>query len=461
MARLYFGANELGVYWPDEIHQSLEPAHRAAFGYGLVAWEFRDGARSWAFPGLLAAFLRLVALFGLDQPGEYLAALRVLFISISVATGWACYRLARVVGASELASIAAATGYGLVALTLYFAHRGMSETTSAFPVVLGFAWALERSPGGESVRWKRLGGAALLAFAVLLRLQNGVFCLGLLGIFAAERRWRELAEVAGVLAAGALAYGLLDWVTWGRPFHSAIVYLQFNVIEGKASLFGRSPFGYYLRLISSFTLAPLMVVLALLGLGMKETRARGVIAVAIAFVLLLSRVPHKELRFIATAVPLLYVGVALGLDVLSRAAPRAVLCAGLLLASLYSTARTPGLKFGDLGQYEDLKPQQSAWGDFAGVNRLLIAAHRLPDLCGMKIEAAHLAWTGGHSHLHREVPLYHAEGPGRGSGYYNYVLTPAPYAEGLQIAQRDGGLVLARLPNATCVEDPGYAWEVP
>ena len=37
-----------GIYWPDEIHQSLEPAHRLVFGYGLIAWEFSDGARNWA-----------------------------------------------------------------------------------------------------------------------------------------------------------------------------------------------------------------------------------------------------------------------------------------------------------------------------------------------------------------------------------------------------------------------------
>ena len=43
-----------GVFWPDEVHQSLEQAHRLVFGYGFVPWEYQLGARSWILPGLLA-----------------------------------------------------------------------------------------------------------------------------------------------------------------------------------------------------------------------------------------------------------------------------------------------------------------------------------------------------------------------------------------------------------------------
>ncbi len=43
-----------GIHYPDEVMQSLEQAHRLVFGSGLVPWEFRDGARSWLLPGMLA-----------------------------------------------------------------------------------------------------------------------------------------------------------------------------------------------------------------------------------------------------------------------------------------------------------------------------------------------------------------------------------------------------------------------
>jgi hypothetical protein len=32
---------------PDEILETQEPAHHLAYGYSVVAWEWRQGARSW------------------------------------------------------------------------------------------------------------------------------------------------------------------------------------------------------------------------------------------------------------------------------------------------------------------------------------------------------------------------------------------------------------------------------
>src|SRR3954470_24118442 len=57
LVRLHYGLGDRGIYWPDEIHQSVEQAHRLIYGYGLVPWEFIRGARSWAFPGMLALVL--------------------------------------------------------------------------------------------------------------------------------------------------------------------------------------------------------------------------------------------------------------------------------------------------------------------------------------------------------------------------------------------------------------------
>src|SRR5262250_3404042 len=56
--RAWLSFHDDGIYWPDEIYQSLEPAHRLVFGYGLIPWEFVQGARSWALPGLVAGLLK-------------------------------------------------------------------------------------------------------------------------------------------------------------------------------------------------------------------------------------------------------------------------------------------------------------------------------------------------------------------------------------------------------------------
>ncbi len=115
------------------------------------------------------------------------------------------------------------------------------------------------------------------------------------------------------------------------------------------------------------------------------------------------------------------------------------------------------LTFGDLGAYPE-RAAASAWDDFGPVNRLLLAAHRQDDLCGLRIDAAHLAWTGGSTYLHRDAPLYMPGTPVQG-GHFNYVITFP--GSGAPVVAKDGPLELVRIPNAPCVKDPGYTWRLP
>lgn len=462
VARLWLAFTDDGIYWPDEIYQSLEPAHRAVFGYGMVAWEFVEGARNWTFPGLLAAVLKVCAASGLDEPRQYLGVIRVLFCLLGASTGVGVYRLARVLGVGEAAAAAGAATFLLGAAPIYFAHRAMSETASAAPVVFGLAMVL--APGaGRRRRWV---GASLLGLAVLLRLQNGVWCAGVLALLAARRDWRAFEDVAAAFAGWALLYGLVDRLTWGDFFHSARVYLRFNLVEGRASAWGTSSYPYYARVL--WTSGPPLLALVVGGLvAAGVRRAKGVALVAAAFLLLHSLVPHKELRFIFPLLPVLGALAALGVDVLAAAAPVRVPRWGALAAVLgggaVSLAGVRSLTFGALGMYEQERPGSSALDDFGGVNRLLLEARRRPDLCGLKVEAVHLAWAGGFTYLHRHVPLYPHSGPPRESGLFNYTvaLRGWPATPGSQVVAQDGPFTLVRLPYGGCVRDPGYQWRLP
>src|SRR5665811_210921 len=62
--RVWAALFDHSIYWPDEIFQTLEPAHHLAFGHGLMAWEFRDGARSWALPGAYAGLFEIASALG-------------------------------------------------------------------------------------------------------------------------------------------------------------------------------------------------------------------------------------------------------------------------------------------------------------------------------------------------------------------------------------------------------------
>ncbi len=455
--RAWLSLHDDGIYWPDEIYQSLEPAHRLAFGYGMIAWEFVEGARSWLLPGALAGLLKVSAQLGLDSPREYLWLVRLLFSALSLLAAFGSYRLASAYRAPFLPATLAASLCALAAPLIYFAPRAMSENASAAAVVWGLALVLHP----DSRHTGRISGSSLLALAVLLRLQNVVFCVGALGILAARRNWRVAGEVLGVLVAWAFLGGLLDKLTWGGWFHSSLVYLKFNLVEGRAAQWGVSEFAYYFRVLWTSMPAITLVLAFLVPLAL--IRAPGLELTCLAFLLLHSWIPHKEMRFLLPALPVIFALAGIGASVFwERLASGGVvlITSAIAAAAGLSAVRFHALTFGELGQYEQTKPDASAYDDQGDINRLLLAAHELPDLCGLKVEAVHLAWTGGFTYLHRNVPLYPHTGPPRQSMFYNYVLTSADW-DGGEVAKSAGRFVLRRLPWPVCAVDSNYSWHLP
>ena len=440
-ARLYWAFHDDGIFWPDEIYQSLEPAHRLVFGHGLIPWEFIDGARNWALPGFVAFLLKVAG----NDPVVYLGLTRVAFIAIAVGTAHASYLLARGCKAAELPAAAGAACFALGALPVYFGHRAMSETASALPVTYGL-WLVLRH---DAARRHLLLGASLLGLAVLLRLQCGVFAAGAVLVLLARKQWRPAAQVFGVLIVWAFFFGLLDALTWGRWFHSAQKYLEFNLIKGGGAAWGTHPWSHLLLHLFSSMMGLSFAFALALALCWKH--ARGLMLVAFAFFALHSVVPHKEIRFILTVLPLFgaCVGVAL-----THLPPRAAwLVLGLALVSAY---KAKDLTWGELGAYPE-RAAQTAWDDFGPYNRLMLKAAKQPQVCGLFIEGAHLAWVGGSTYLHQKAPLYMG-GMQPPSGAVNYLITAR---EGGEVVARDGNLKLVHLPVEPCVPDNAYSWRLP
>jgi GPI mannosyltransferase 3 len=441
VARLSFAFHDDGLLWPDEYYQSLEPAHRAVFGYGWQAWEFLEGARHWTLPGFVAAVMRLSTALGVD----YLAAIEVTFCVVGAGTVLAIHQLARVQGASPLASAIAATSFALMGLAVYVAPRAMGESLSALPITVAFTLLFREG------RARLIFSAVLLTLAVGLRLQNGLFCLGALGLLLMNRRRADAALLFGLLAVGALVYGAVDHFTWGAFFHSARQYLLFNLIEGRASQFGTAPFLYYVGAIVTAEGLTLIPLIALTTLGAR-TRPE-VPLIALGFFLAHSVIPHKELRFLFPIIPLLCAQAALGLDRLAEHRERAAM--GVLVLSVASLATLPTLTFWRLGIWN---PKGSAI-DFGGPeNRLLRRASTLSDLCGLKIASLENWRTGGYAYLHQRVPMYRFQPPEAGAGHYNYVIAQRGQVTGTEVAvESDRALIKL---SESCTPDLTYDWHL-
>jgi hypothetical protein len=452
--RLWLGFHLDDMYWPDETYKSLEQAHRLVFGYGIVPWEFVEGANHWAWPATVALIFKVASLVGLSEPTEYIGLARVVLAAAGVATAYGSFRLARSYGASTFAASSGAVLFALAAPAIYFAPRAFSETASTLPVVLGLALALQPKVRSRHV----CAGASLLGLSVMFRLHNAYFAASLMVILLARRDRHAAIAAGGTLALWALAFGMVDRLTWGSWFHSAVKYLQFNVVEGRASGWGTSPFDFYWDVLFGslgFAAAALLVALCLLA----ARRAPGLLLAAAGFALVHSLVPHKEGRFALPLLPVLCGLAAIGLDELGRRRHPLVLRTGMaavLVAAVLSAARLQDLTFGDVGQFP---PEISAYGRGAEQNRLLLVAHTLPDLCGLRIEGGTFIVTGGYTWLHRQVPLFNAEGNLRSPGIFNYVITSAETPEGVVVA-RDHGWTLVRSPGEGCPSGPP-SWSRP
>ncbi len=459
--RLYAAATDDGIYWPDETYQSLEPAHRAVFGYGLVPWEFVEGARHWATPGFIAALLFACKLIGLASAAQYVTVVKGVFALIAVSAAGATWWLSRRAGASELFAGAAALAFALGGPMLYFGHRAMSENLSAACAVWGLALLWPR----QSSRVTLVAGASVLGLGVLFRLQGGLFAAMALLMLLARREWKSAGVVAATLGVWAVLFGWTDHLTWadapgarfGGWFHSAFKYVQFNVVEGRAAGWGTADNAYYLRTLWSS--AGLLMVPLALGLLVSFVASPWLAAIVVAFTALHSFVPHKELRFVVPMLPLWCACAALGLERLAKLKGGAAWAVALAALTLPSAVHARSLTFQEVGGYvETPKAAMSAWDDYGPVNRLLEKAGRRDDLCGIFVGVAAPAWQGGYTYLHKNVPLYW-DPAHINARHGNYAIvfpgTNAP------VMETEAGLELVKVFDPPCEPDPGFSWRLP
>jgi hypothetical protein len=453
--RIWFALTNDGIDWPDEIYQSLEPAHRLVFGYGLLAWEYVQGARTWALPGVIAGVLKGAVLAGWTEPAEYLRAVRLACALIGVATAWGSYRLARSQGADRFAAACGTAFFSLAAPAIYFSPRAFSDTISTLPVVFGLALLL---PPAASDR-RTIIGASLLGLAVIVRLHNALFCIGAGLLVAARRDRARTVQVALVFFIWAIAYGVLDRLTWGRWFQSAITYIHFTAVQGRSSEWGVSPATYYVH--AMWTSMGLLAVAAGALALLAAKRAGGLVALTAGIVLIYSLIPHKEFRFLFPVLPLMGALAGVGLDdVFHRTAGRRGLAWAILLCwlglAVSSSLRVDGPGLKNLSIDVSAGERSGPSDESGSVNRLLLAAYHEASICGLHIETSHWAWTGGYSYLHRRVPIYD-----QGSAdpeHFNYVIARAGSTPAGTIRAADGPLVLMQVRDA-CSPDPSYRWE--
>jgi GPI mannosyltransferase 3 len=453
--------------WGDEIFQTIEPAHRVVYGYGLVPWEFQLGMRSWLLPGAVAGLIETARIVG-DGPQYYLPAI-ALGLGLLASTPVVCVFLWCRGEFGHAGALVAAAAIAVAPELVYFGARALNEVVAAHLLVVGLYLADPGRPAPGARR--RVAAGFLLGIVCLLRLQLAP-AAALVALWPAlpdqgEWRSRFSALVAGGVAALA-AGAVLDWLTLGYPLASVWRNLYDNLYLGISSGFSVAPWWYYLVGELGVWLAAAPFVVLLIALGAR--RMPMLFAAAALIVAVHSAIPHKEYRFIYPAIMLLSVLAAVGLAQLTQLTAAwlalrglrqtvAVPVAATLLTGLWCAAAGAMWSGGALAQL-----RQRAHDELLAMSYV----HDLPaPPCGVGLYGKN-AWVryGGYSYLHRPVPLFWpatpaelaAESAGFDTLLYDRDEHLPPSGLGFRPLRCFGHVCVARRPGACAALPPPAMW---
>ncbi len=384
---------QLGRVHPDEVYQALEPAFFRAHGYGVLPWEWSAGIRNWAIPLALSALLRLCGAIGISHPRAYRAVLEIPQYLLHAWMLASVFRYAQRRVASGPA-LWATLAVGLYGPVIVFAGRTLGESFSAAFFVI----ALEGLDRPDSSAGSAILAGAALGLSVVARYGSAVLVIAALLWVALRGRWRLLLLSGLGGLAIALALGVLDWATWGRPFHSLLAYLDFNVLSGRAAQqFGSTPASYYFPVLARA--APLWAWIGIpLAVWKDRPRMSLPLFCALVYVIAISTVSHKEERFAYPALLLLAVAAAPGLMHALELATRPGVRFPLAVLAVASNA--VGLVFPG-----ELRAQR---GDQF---RAIVRATRPPSATGLLIVNEGLWGAGGFFYVGKKIPWVTCDWP--------------------------------------------------
>ena len=407
------------IYFPDEVFQYWEQGYRMVFGYGVIPWEYRVGLRTWIVPGTIGSVIWVVNALG-GSAEVWRATVQALLSLASlgvIATGFLWAKRLSGTGAAVLAAFVAAIWFEFI----YFSAKPFTEVIAAaalFPA----AYMLAAIPN-PSRRLLAFGGVLLgLSFVLRLHLAPAVLVIALATL--QRHGWRRSMLPALSAALVVLLAGLIDWLTWGVPFHSLWQNFSINVLEGKAATFGTQPVFWYLLYYANAWPGFVAVGLGLFLLAAR--RAPLMLVVPLVILVSHSLIGHKEYRFLYPTLPFLFTLASVGAAELFALAARnlsvpqrrwgfAALAFGWLMTSA------------SLGLNDGFRPFFTQHSE--GI-ALFARAGEEPALCGLGIARMSQWDMPGYAGLGRNVPLYLVDPPEAetlSSGYNLYIYRHADY----------------------------------
>jgi len=424
LVRIYASATSIAQVYPDEIYQTLEPAHKLVFGRGITYWEFKYGARSWFFPGILAGVYKILDLIGVRDPLSINIGIKIflsIFNSLAVSVVYLLFRRHDLTKKEAfLFTLPLAASY----LVSYISARTLTESASLPFMVFAVYFA---SNYIENERIKELVFAFFAAgIAFMIRFQTGVFAFGLaVALFLTARKRFRASLIFGFGFLGMMVIqGILDIFTWGSFFKSAITYFDYNVLRGVANKHGISPWYFYLvDFVKTFHPITLAAAVLTMIAGVVDFRKNRQIFLFffpfLLFFIVHSAIGHKEPRFVFACYFAVLVLSAEFFAFLCRkyAGKRENAALFLSIFLLFSLDAFTHIKYAPLWNHSATSVDNFYGNDrgvkkvFGGVLETEAELGRIKDLKRAYFFGIPQIWTGGYAYFHKNAPILFVSRP--------------------------------------------------
>ena len=313
---------------PDEYWQVLEVAHRRAFGYGYLTWEWHTQLRSYLFPLAFEWLYRLISLFECHF-SRFLLLLcpRLLMAVLAHLTDVYSFKICRLIFGRTTAVICLylqiSSWFMFYAITRTFIN--CLETLLLLLIFYVFCTILlqSRDTGERQTRLVLL--LALIGFVCYLR-PTAAPCVVLylivlrfspLGVY-----YKIVISVATTVIISSVLF-LAEAYLYGEFALPLFNFLNINVVSGIASLYGTHPYHWYLtQCLPVFLLAniPAFVIgtMCLINNNRPPINAYKIANLALPTLLVItlafmSPVPHKEFRYLLPMLPFCHMLAAYGI----------------------------------------------------------------------------------------------------------------------------------------------------
>ncbi len=313
-----------GYIHADEQYQSIEIAYNEIFGFGKIPWEFIDGARSWVYPYIVIGIFKLMIYFGASTIETYLIGVRLFSGFVSMISVIVAYFFGKKLYNKSVGIIAS----GFIAIWFDFVFWSVRTMTDSLAMNFFFLAAylvycciqkVEENPNNQKKKFftkqtaQSLFAGISVGLAFMFKFPVAAIGVPLFIWIIVAKKWKELAFFIGSAIIMVIFQGLIDIATWGSFLHSAITFVDYNIISGGAAIHGVDPFGSYAALFMDSYLEYGLIFLLFIVIALQKDRKTLYLGSLIVFYLLIfTIIRHKEYRFILPIMLLLVLLAANG-----------------------------------------------------------------------------------------------------------------------------------------------------